>query len=291
MPPPVDVAIAMLARRQYGVVALRQLTALGLSARAVRSRGGRGKLHRIHQGVYAVGHPVLGREGYFMAAVLACGGEAVLSHRSAAHQLGIRRTSRKEIEVTVPRGSAHQRPGIRIHVARRVEATTVDRIPCTTLPRTLLDLAEVVPRAHLRKAITRAEQLRIFDLNEMKRVLAHANGRRGAPILQSVIAHFEPVETETRIEEIFLELCRKYGIPHPRVNRWIAGDRADFHWPDQRVIVETDGWETHGTRTAFEKDRERLQDLVAIGWRVIPFTWRQINDDPDRVARILGAVL
>jgi very-short-patch-repair endonuclease len=272
--------------RQHGVAALWQLVEVGLTPRTVRSKTERGALHRVHNGVYALS-PVLTAEGRLMAAVLACGPRAALSYRDAAQQLGIRPSSRRLIEVSVPRGSARSRPGIQVHRMRRMDTTVVDGIPCTTVAQTLLDLSEVIRPFEVRKAITRAEQLRIFDLHAMHRILAHANGRRGAPILSSLLADFQPVTTETRIEDLFLPLC---PIP-PETQYWIGGYRADFAWPEHWLIVETDGWETHGTRTAFEKDRARLQDLVAQGWRVVPFTYRQITEDPERVARILEELL
>jgi very-short-patch-repair endonuclease len=273
-------------KRQHGVAALRQLIEAGLSPRTVHGRTERGVLHRVHHGVYALS-PVLTAEGRLMAAVLACGDGAALSYRDGAAHLGIRPSSRRLIEVSVPRGSARTLPGIQVHRMRRMETTAVDGIPCTTVAQTLLDLAEVIRPFEVRKAITRAEQLRIFDLHAMHRILAHANGRRGAPILSSLLADFQPVTTETKIEDLFLPLC---PIP-PETQYWIGGYRADFAWPAHRLIAETDGWETHGTRTAFEKDRARLQDLVAQGWRVVPFTYRQITDDPERVRRILEQLL
>jgi len=281
-----DVAITGLAADQHGVFHLRQLTALGLSSRAVNDRADRGRLHRVHRGVYALS-PVLTLEGRLMAAVLACGPGAALSYRDAAQHLGIRPSSRRLTDVSVIRGSARALPGIQVHRMRRMETTVVDRIPCTTVAQTLLDLAETLRPFEVRKAITRAEQLRIFDLGEMEAALAAAQGRRGAPILTSLLDDFQPVTTETKIEDLFLPLC---PIP-PRAQYLVGGYRADFAWPDHLLIAETDGWETHGTRTAFEKDRERLQDLVAQGWRVVPFTYRQIVDDPERVRRILDELL
>lgn len=240
----------------------------------------------MHRGVYALS-PVLTEEGRLMAAVLACGDGAALSHRSAADHLAIRPTSRRAVELSVLRGSARTRAGLEVHRRRRMETKAVDGIPCTTVAQTLLDLCEVIRPFEVRKAITRAEQLRIFDLREVERVLAGAAGRRGAPILHSLLADFQPVKTETPIEDLFLPLC---PIP-PEVQYWVGGYRADFAWPTYRVIAETYGWEAHGTRTAFEKDNARLQDLAANGWQVVPFTYRQIVDDPERVRSILRGIL
>lgn len=139
----------------------------------------------------------------------------------------------------------------------------------------------------MRKAITRAEHLRIFDLKDVQRVLANASGRKGAPILTSLLAHFEPVNTESKLEDLFLPLCPI----KPEEQYWVGGYRADFAWPAHMLIAEIDDWQTHGTRTAFEKDRARLQELAAQGWRVVPFTYRQIVDDPERVRLILSSLL
>jgi very-short-patch-repair endonuclease len=265
------------------VVALRQVE---LTPRGVQKRVDRGQLHRVHHGVYALS-PVLTREGRLLAAVLACGEGAALSHRSAAAQLAIRPTSRPSIEVSVPRGSARKRPGIEVHRQRHMETTVVDGIPCTTLAQTLLDLCEVIPPDHVRKAITRGEHLRTFDLKDVERVLAGANGRRGAPILHSLLADFQPIDTESTLEDLFLPLCPI----RPEQQYWINGYRADFAWPAHMLIAEIDDWQTHGTRTAFEKDRARLQELTARGWRVVPFTYRQIVDDPERIRLILRSLL
>ena len=285
-PPPLDRVIADLAGRQHGLVSLRQLIALGLSQRAVHDRAARGRLHRVHRGVYALS-PVITPKGRLMAAVLACGAGAAASHRDAAQLLGIRPHARSLIEVSVPRGSARTLRGIQVHRARQIETARVDGIPCTTVAQTLLDLCEVLKPFQVRKAITRAEHLRIFDLKDVERLLAAANGRRGAPILSSLLVDFEPVRSGTRIEELFRALC---PIP-PEEQYGIDGYWADFAWPEHRLIAETDGWETHGTRTEFEKDRERLQELVARGWRVVFFTYRQITNDPDRVRQMLKRLL
>lgn len=268
------------------MVALRQLLELDLTPRTVHSWAERGRLQRVHRGVYALS-PVLTSKGRLMAAVLACGDDSALSHRSGAHHIGVRRTSRLLVEVSVPRGSARQRPGIQVHRQRRMETTVVDGIPCTTLAQTLLDLAEVVPPLHVRKAITRAEHLRIFDLGDVNRVLASADGRKGAPILASILADFQPVATESKLEDLFLPLCPT----KPTEQYWINGYRTDFAWPAEMLIAEIDDWETHGTRTAFEKDRARLQDLTAQGWRVVMFTHRQMTRDPERVRTILRSLL
>ena len=158
---PTDRLIAQLATTQHGVVSLTQLLHFGLTASGVRMRVARGRLHRIHRGVYAVGHPLLKREGHFMAAVLACGDGAVLSHQAAAAHLNLRPSERASIDVTAPGRTGKTRKGIQVHGARTLtpaDTTVVDAIPCSTWARTLLDLAEVIGRRGVEKACDRAER-------------------------------------------------------------------------------------------------------------------------------------
>jgi very-short-patch-repair endonuclease len=292
MPPSVDWGLAELAARQHGVVALPQLVTLGLSAVAVRARVARGKLHRIHRGVYAVGHSVLTPHGRRMAAVLACGDGAALSHRSAAHLIGIRLTSRPAIEVTRPRGSRSVGAGIQLHTSRRlgpIDLTVVDAIPCTTVARTLVDLAEVVPPYAVENAIDRAEQLGLFDLHALHGAM---RGRHGARILTSLLAQYRgEARTKNDFEALFLRICRANGFPEPRVNVIVEGEERDFVWPARRLIVETDGRETHDTTRAFEEDRRKDQVAIAAGWTVLRFTWRQLTEQPQTVAATVRAVL
>jgi very-short-patch-repair endonuclease len=298
--PAVDAAIAALAERQHGVVGLGQLQALGLSASAVRDRVASGRLHRIHYGVYAVGHGRLTREGHWMAAVLAYGPSARLSHRSAAALWNVRPDNRPTADVSLPRRSARSRPGIAAHASTTLTAadcTTVDGIPCTTLARTLLDLAEVVDRRGLERAIEQAEVLRLFDLRAVEDVLARANGRRGAAVLRAVLTdRAEPALTKSDLEECFLSLCRAGLLPSPEVNAGLVVDdgppiEVDFLWRAQRLAVETDAFGTHGTRHSFERDRRRDQRLKVAGYDPLRFTRRQIMKEPDSVLVTLGALL
>jgi putative AbiEi antitoxin of type IV toxin-antitoxin system/uncharacterized protein DUF559 len=298
--PPRDRGLGELAARQHGVVALSQLRALGLSASAVRSRVAAGKLHRVYRGVYAVGHPVLNAEGRWLAAVLACGPSAVLSHRSAAALWGIRKTARSAVEVTVPGQAGRRRAGIEVHRGGTLQprdGTTVSGIPCTTVPRTLLDLGEVLGRRALERACDQAEVLRILDAGAVREVLAHADGRRGAPILRAVLDEHRFGQTLTRseLEERFLALCRGAGVPQPRVNAWVelegGGVEVDFLWISHRLVAETDGHASHGTRRAFELDRARDRRLLLAGWRVVRFTWRQVTFAPAEVTSSLRKLL
>lgn len=298
--PSIQHAVNDIARAQHRVIALEQLVELGLSSSAIRSRVAAGRLHRIHRGVFVVGPAPLTAQARWMAAVLACGLDALLSHRSVAAHYGIRPDHRATIDVTTPRPGGRARPGIDVHRSRSLTAadiTVVDGVPCTSLARTLLDLAEVLDRRGLQRAIERAEVLRLFDMRAVDDVLARANGRRAAPLLRSVLAEHAPASTltESELEELLLAICRSVGLPAPEANAWVLLDceqfKVDFLWRKQRLIVETDGRAVHGTRQAFERDRRRDQLLTVAGWRVVRFTWRQLTREPDSVARTLRALL
>lgn len=294
-------AIGELARKQHGVVSLGQLQLAGLTASAVRDRVKSGRLYRIHRGVYAVGHSRLTGHGRTMAAVLAYGPKAVASHRTAGGLQGLREDNAAKTDISLPLRSARSRPGITAHAAttlRPCDITNRHGIPCTTVARTLLDLADVVPRRQLERAVEQAAMLRVFDLEALEDVLAHANGRRGTGVLRGVLAAFgdEPGLTENDLEDRLLELCRAAGLPTPAVNEWLTFDdgpaiKADFVWRAQRLIVETDGWGAHGTRQAFERDRLRDQRVRLAGWELLRFTRRQVVRDPDWVAATTAEML
>jgi predicted transcriptional regulator of viral defense system len=250
-PTPIDVDIATLASRQHGVVALYQLNRLGLTKNAVGERVKAGRLHPIHRGVYAVGHRLVPREGRWMAAVLACGDGAVLSHASAAHLLGLLRGSGARIHVTSPTRAGRKRETITVHRGDTLapqDTTSVARIPCTAVPRTLLDLAETSPQQVLTAAIEAAVKRELFDLTAIKQLLARSNGRRGAPLLQQAIALYDDAPTRSELERAFLALCKRYGIPRPEVNVpldayvvdfLVAGGEADRRDRRRRSLHET----------------------------------------------------
>ena len=285
----VDELISMLAERQHGVVARRQLVARGVGARAIDHRLKCGRLHPVHRGVYAVGHRVLSQRGRWMAAVLACGSGAVLSHRSAAALWGIRPTSRPAVEVTTPR-RLHARPGLQPHraVLRADEVTVLDGIPTTTPARTLLDLAATLPRRSLERALDEAEVLRLPGPHTL---LDRYPRRRGAATLRILLlTSRSPTPTRTELEEWFLTFLDDWGFDRPEVNTIIEGLEVDAVWRDARLIVELDGFATHGTRRGFERDRKRDRRLAVAGWRVIRLTWRQLSEG-EALARELRALL
>jgi hypothetical protein len=283
------------------VVSLGQLKLAGLGKAAVAKRVRAGRLYRIHRGVYAVGHSHLTGYGRTMAAVLAYGPKAVASHRTAGGLQGLREDSSPKTDISLPLQSARSRPGIVAHstpTLRAADVTTRHGIPCTTVARTLLDLAGVVPRRQLERALEQAEVLRVFDLEAIEDVLAHANGRHGAGVLRGLLPELcdEPGITANDLEDRFLELCRAAGLPRPGINQWIPVDdgppiRADFVWRARRLIVETDGWGSHGTRHGFERDRRRDQRVRLAGWEPVRFTRRQVLREPDWVTATTAALL
>lgn len=280
--PPLDQAIGALADQQYGVVTLSQLRGLGLSPSSVRDRVAAGRLRRLYRGVYAFGHAALRPEGRILAAVLACGPGAVASHRAAADLRGLLQSARASVDVTSPGRAPRRRNGIDVHGSRTLapaDITAVRGIPCTSVARTLLDLADVVDRRRLERACEQAEILRVFDRTAIDAAVAGAHGRKGAALLAAVLTDHHTLETPTRseLETRFLRLCERANIPRPRVNEKVEGLEVDFHWPAERLVVETDGYATHGTRRAFEGDRARDRKLTRAGWRVVRFTWRQLE--------------
>lgn len=276
---PRDVRLANLARRQHAVVSHEQLRRLGFDDPAIWRRVQSGRLHRLYRGVYAVGHTVIPRDGRFLAAVMACGDLAVLSHRSAAELWGIRPTAGARIDVTVPRTSG-VRTSARIQVhrpQRRVETTKRHGIPVTTPGQTLADVALALPRRALEKAVEMAE-VRKLHVAVPEDHPGHRRLRDARPL---------PVTTDSPLEDAFLALCDAHGIPRPLVQPMVEGYRVDFCWPEHRLIVETDGFEHHGTRAAFERDRAKDARLTAGGWRVLRFTRSQVHENATFVAAVV----
>jgi hypothetical protein len=295
----VEVAIHALAAQQHGLVARRQLLRLGLGEDAIDHRLGSGRLVKIERGVYALGHKELRREGRVLAVVLAIGDHVVLSHRSAAALWGLRPWSGTFVEITrLGPGGTLRRSGRIQHRSADLpgrEQTIARGVPTTTVARTLLDLAAVVPTHHLRRAVERSEQAELFDLREVQRVLDDHPARPGCRALTALLADFrEHGETVTRsdLEAMMLQICLDHGLPRPQVNRYDGERESDFRWPAHKLIIEVDSWTFHGrTRRAFDGDRARDRALLREGWRVARFTDRQIVADPAAVAAELEALL
>ncbi len=293
-------AIAVLAGRQHGVVARRQLLQLGFSRDQVTRLRASHRLHVVHRGVYAVGHRVLSEKGHWMAAVLACGPGALLSHRSAARLRGLQRPSPSYVEVTVPsrRGRIS---GVRAYICALVQPQdrdTLEGIPCTSVALTLLNLAGVAPRRGVERACDEAEVQEVFDLAAIDDVLARRRGCHGAPLLRAVLAEHAIGTTLTRpgLEERTLRLLDAAAIPRPQVNVRLscgggAAPEVDFLWRAQRLVLETDGGRFHSTRSQIERDRRKEVVLVRAGYRVLRATWLQVEREPRSVALMVAAAL
>jgi very-short-patch-repair endonuclease len=284
---PSDREIGQLARRQYGVVSRAQLIKLGLGEDAIDARLSGGRLYRLHRGAYAVGHRVVPREGRWLAAVLSIGGEAVLSHRSAAELWGVRRVAEDTgIDISAPR-LTRSPPGIRRHYLRLApdEVTTRGRIPVTTLARSLFDVAATVSDEGLEAAIRQAEYLHRFQVEKLDALLVRHPGGRGARSIKACLYRLgrgPRGRTRSKLEVRFAGLLARAELPKPELNALLDVDgfkvEADCLWREQHVIVELDGGRSHRTRAAFESDRERDRRLQAAGWRVIRVTWRQLDE-------------
>ncbi len=233
-----------------------------------------------------------------MAAVLACGPEAALSHRSAGALRDLRAWSGRP-EVLVPARVRRRHPGLLIHHGdlRADEVSEVRGVPCTSASRTLVDLAAVLRQADLERVVERAERLELLDLDAVRAILDRRRGCRGVARLRLALALYEPESKFTRseLEQRFLRLCRTAGLPPPVVNGLIEVPgkslEVDFHWPCWRVVVEADGFETHRTRAAFERDRRNQQLVGAAGWTLIRCTWRQVTGEPHDLRQALRTAL
>ena len=251
----------------------------------------------MHRGVYAVAGAALPREGRWLAAVLACGPGAVLSYLSAAVHWYLLRYDAPRPEVTAP-ASRHPVPGIRLHRSSSLDAqdtTHHQGIPVTTVHRTLLDIAAQVPEHHLERALAQAQRLQLYDHTAIQDVIARSNGHRGTKRLAKAIAA-DPQFSRSELEIRMRRLARRQGLPQPHSNHTLdardhPGLEADFYFPTHRLVVETDGWDTHSTRQAFEDDRAKDAALTAAGYTVVRFTWRQLRDEPQTVADRLKAIM
>jgi Protein of unknown function (DUF559) len=280
-----DGQIARLAKQQYGVVSRRQLLSLGLTRDAITRRIKLDRLHRLHAGVYAVGHRCMSREGRWMAAVLAGGAGAVLSHRSAAVLWGLRKNAPDRVEITTPHstrslGSLERH---RSHLPND-EITSRHGIPVTTVSRTLFDLAAVVSPAEFERATREAEFLRLPERPSLHELLDRYPRRRGTRAVRETLdrlARLPRGSTRSPLEDRFLRFAERAQLPMPETNAIVQTGshtyRADCLWQEQRLVVELDGHQAHGTRAAFESDRERDRRLQAAGWQVIRVTHRQLG--------------
>jgi very-short-patch-repair endonuclease len=290
--------MAALASKQHGVVSRDQLIDLGFEPGAIGRRLRAGRLHQMRRGVYAVGHLVATQEARWMAAVLACGPGAVLSHRSAAALWGLRASSSRAIEVTTPRKS-RSRGSIHRHfsVLPPDEVTEHRGVPITTVPRTLFDLAAVSSADVVEHALRESEYHRLHDRLSLPDLLARYPGRCGTPTVRECLRRRRDLpagRARSWLEVEFLPFLRRNGLPRPRLNAWLqVGGRpiqVDCLWP-VRVVVELDGFAGHGTRSAFREDRARDRKLRVAGYGVIRIAPAQLEDEAEEIAADLRHLL
>lgn len=268
-----DLVIAHIAARQHGVVSAEQLRAARIGDQGIYRRTKAGRLHRVHRGVYAVGHSKLGFEGCCMAAVLALGDGAAVSHQSAAGVWGLLPSSAGFVDITVPGdGGRERRRGIRVHRSSTLVAGITTRrkgIAVTKPARTLQDLRRTVPQPVYRRAVRRALDLRLIRSDQVS----------------------EPDLTRSELERLFLGIWRRHCLPQPEVNARLGPYEVDFLWRDRALVVETDSWRHHGDCTAFERDCARDAHLQRLGFRVLRFTHRQLIHDRSAVVAALRGLL
>jgi predicted transcriptional regulator of viral defense system len=297
----VDADVGRLAVAQNGLVTREQLDALGLNDQAIAKRVERGRLHRIHGRVYSLTPQVMTERGRFMAAVLACGTDAVLSHRSAAYLWGIVDQWEEPIDVTAPNRRGRSPDGGAAHrdgSLQPIDKTTIHGVPCTSVARTVLDFAAVAPEWEVRKAVAQAEVLGVLDQSKLRALLKRSRRRRGVARLRLILDTIHPQTKRTRseLERLFLEMCAKRAVPEPEVNVWLPtpdGRRyqADFLWRDSSRILEADSRRFHDTDSSFVSDRKRQQQLELAGWRVSRCTWEEVEREPRRLALTIQGLL
>lgn len=286
--------LAELAGRQYGLVTYRQLRRLGFSGGRVSRSSKALRLHRVHRGVYSVGHAVLSDRARCLAAVMSAGRGAVVSHTAAAWLWGLIPDCPKIIDVTVPRHG-----GSRERIALHHSSTLVPEehgkfgpIPVTALPRTLLDLAATASPRATWNAVDRAERRGVLDLEAIDAMLSRRRGHRGAERLRRALAIYrEPGFYRARSERLFRRLVKKAGLRPPVMNIWVDKFEIDAYWGKERFAVEIDGWESHRTRRAFEDDRLRREEMKLAGIDVISISARRIEIHPTAVGRRLRLLL
>jgi very-short-patch-repair endonuclease len=268
-----------------------QLLAHGVGRGAIESRRRAGRLTLLHRGVYRVG-PVELALARHMAAALACGDGAVVSHDDAGRIAKPRSGVRPDPRID-PEHEPFRRPGIhvrRVHLPRE-ELTTVKQIPVTNVARTILDLAVTRPAVDVEELLAEVFARKLTSRADLDRLLDRHRGRPGVPVLREILAPGPPGRIRSEAERRLLALVRAAGLPRPRVNARIDGYEVDFLWPDHRLVVEVDGHAFHSNRPQRERDSRRDRDLAVHGYLVLRVTWRQIDREPEALVARIAALL
>ncbi|HEX5374856.1 MAG TPA: type IV toxin-antitoxin system AbiEi family antitoxin domain-containing protein [Solirubrobacterales bacterium] len=269
--------------RQHGVVARRQLLEMGLGARQIERRIATGRLHPVWRGVYAVGRPQLSRLGRWMAAALACGPEAVLSHDSAAALWGFGAESQGLIEVSVPAAIRRRHAGIRVHRRTALlpeELTAHEGVPVTGPARTLIDEATRLRPMQLERAVNEADKLDRVDPETLRAALERHGGQPGVALLRAILDRRTFRLSDSDLELRFRPLARAAGLPEPETKARVNGFEVDFNWPELGIVVETDGLRYHRTPSQQTRGLLRDQAHVASGLLPLRFSHAQIRFEP-----------
>ena len=279
-----------MVRAKHGVLTRQDLLGLGFSPEAIKHRVSRGRLHPLVRGVYAVGRPHLSREGRWMAAVLACGPDAVLSHRSAAALWGFAKEHPDYVEVSVRRSSEARRRGIRCHRRPALpssEITTRLGIPLTQPVRTFLDLVSGMGPRDLERAINEADKLDVIDADALRLALDDHAGEPGVRPLRRILDEHTFRLSDDELERLFRPLAAGAGLPVPLTKHMVNKFEVDFFWPDLGLVVETDGWRYHRTPAAQTRDALRFQTHIAAGFTPLRFSHYQVKYESRHVREIL----
>ncbi len=288
-----DRRIAALAKRQGGHVTRVQLLALGLSAEAIRHRIVTGRLIRVYNGIYAVGHLPTTRRDQAAGALLACGPRAVLSHGSAAALWGITTDWPLPLELTVV-GPPRCPRGLQVHRSINLDRTQITHnygLRVTTPARTVLDIAPRTSQRRLTRIINDLRLERRLRIGELEALIDRHPRHIGAPLVKPLISD-DPGVTRSDFEDDFSGFVERYELPRPILNATIGGHEVDAYFPIERVIVELDGYDVHKTRAQFESNRARdAEILAALGIPTVRITHRRFHSQPQRVAANLHGIL
>ena len=275
-----------LARRQHGVVARRQLLALGFNAREIEHRVKRGRLHLVMRGVYAVGWPTLTPHRRWMAAVLACGAGAALSHRSAAALWRIGTERRELIDVSVRRRCELRRPGLRVRgrpTLDPADQVTRDGIPVTGIARTLVDLAAELGETAVERAVNEADKRDHIDPEALRTAVDDYVGQPGARTLRELLDKRTFRLSDSDLEVLFRPIAAAAGLPPPLTKETVNGWEVDFYWPELGLIVETDGLRYHRTPSTQTRDARRDRTHVLADMKSLRFTHYEVKHEPTSV--------
>lgn len=287
----VEAVLAELASAAYGVVCRRELRRAGVTDEEIKTRLRNGSLLRVHPGIYRVGHRAPSLEARYIAAVKACGNEALLAGRAAAYHFGILKGAAPMPEVMTTNqrrveGVATRRCGS----IRPEDVTNWKGIPTTTIPRTLVDLAATFPPASLARVFHEAAVRHRITPDSVERILSRRHNWPGARELRRIIWGEEPVSL-SRLESSFIARLREAGLPLPETNPLVDGRRVDCRWPEHRLTVELDGYRYHHTRHAWEQDRRREREARARGDEFRRYTWADVREEPRPMLEDLSGLL